>query len=212
MQQEENRKCHRNEAADIEKRRHAAWSTASDMYRRGPVPYSRSGTSSMRDPPNLSPQRHQGPERSEICVHLRRQNLELKSQLRRISLWAPSSLWDDGVPWCWARQAGRSCSEDEVLSLSCLSLRPASFCSGVLLHLLRRPGTRDRRSSPRPCGPRQEWHCLRCPDDECAAGFELVLSASLSPDSWQQQLGPGAFWGMQGLLEHDCPGLRRSWS
>ena len=128
MQQEENRKCHRNEAADIEKRRYAAWSTASDMYRRGPVPYSRSGTSSMRDPPNLSPQRHQGPERSappvpsEICVHLRRQNLELKSQLRRISLWAPSSLWDDGVPWCWARQAGRSCSEDEVLSLSCLSL------------------------------------------------------------------------------------------
>ncbi|CAE7889731.1 SPON1, partial [Symbiodinium microadriaticum] len=66
----------------------------------------------------------------------------------RISLWAPSSLWDDGVPWCWARQAYSYTYFGD-----------------------------------------QEWHCLRCPDDECAAGFELVLSASLSPDSWQQQLG-----------------------
>lgn len=61
----------------------------------------------------------------------------------RISLWAPSSLWDDGVPWCWARQAYSYTYFGD-----------------------------------------QEWHCLRCPDDECAAGFELVLSASLSPVSY----------------------------
>ncbi|CAE7385100.1 rom-1 [Symbiodinium natans] len=58
----------------------------------------------------------------------------------RISSWAPRSLWDDGVPWCWARQAYSYTYFGD-----------------------------------------QEWHCLRCPDDACAASFEAVLSASLSP-------------------------------
>ena len=54
---------------------------------------------------------------------------------------------------------------------------------------------------PSPVSAWQEWHCLRCPDDECAAGFELVLSASLSPDSWQQL---GLFWIFGGTERSEC--------
>lgn len=70
-----------------------------------------------------------------------------------IALWAPRSLSDGGVPWCWARQG-------------------FSY-----------PFFGDR-----------EWHCLRCADETCIAGFEAELSTSLTVVSYIACDSGGLWW------------------
>ncbi|CAJ1438930.1 unnamed protein product, partial [Effrenium voratum] len=109
-----------------------------------------------------------------------------------ISRWAPRSLWDGMVPWCWARQANRSIgtATGRAMSISGSRCEMAvnhgeKGCDEISLGYRSQVawGCKDEAWNF-PYFRDREWHCLRCADEACIAGFEAKLSSSLSPVSY----------------------------